>query len=98
MRFTHADDYFRTMILARVDNSLERTFRSFLSVFKIGDVIAGQQHFDNGNSLPSQQTRAKNEAANQGKAESELRAAARRHGFSVKELAPLMGMSYGHLC
>ena len=31
VRFTHADDYFRTMNQSRVDNSLERTFRSFLS-------------------------------------------------------------------
>ena len=31
VRFIHADDYFRTMTQARVDNSLERTFRSFLS-------------------------------------------------------------------
>ena len=31
VRFIHADDYFRTMNQARVDNSLERTFRSFLS-------------------------------------------------------------------
>ena len=31
VRFSHADDYFRTMNQARVDNSLERTFRSFLS-------------------------------------------------------------------
>ena len=29
VRFSHADDYFRTMAQARVDNSLERTFRSF---------------------------------------------------------------------
>ena len=31
VRFIHADDYFRTMTQARVDNSLERSFRSFLS-------------------------------------------------------------------
>ena len=31
VRFVHADDYFRTMNQARVDNSLDRTFRSFLS-------------------------------------------------------------------
>ena len=29
--FTHADGYFRTMTQARVDNSLERAFRSFLT-------------------------------------------------------------------
>ena len=31
VRFIHADDYFRTMNQARVDNSLDRTFRSFLT-------------------------------------------------------------------
>ena len=31
VRFTHADDFFRAMSQARVDNSVERTFRSFLS-------------------------------------------------------------------
>ena len=31
VRFSHADDYFRTMAQARVDNSLERTFRFFLT-------------------------------------------------------------------
>ena len=30
-RFIHADDYFRAMGQARVDNSVDRTFRSFLS-------------------------------------------------------------------
>ena len=31
VRFLHADDFFRSMTQARVDNSLVRTFRSFLS-------------------------------------------------------------------
>ena len=31
MRFSHADDYFRTMAQARADNSVERTFRTFLT-------------------------------------------------------------------
>ena len=31
VRFIHADDYFRAMSQARVDNSLGRTFRTFLS-------------------------------------------------------------------
>ena len=31
VRFIHADDYFRTINQARVDNSAERTFRSFLT-------------------------------------------------------------------
>ena len=33
-----------------------------------------------------------------GKPESELRAAARRQGLTVKEVAALMGVNYGHLC
>ena len=31
VRFIHADDFFKTMAQARVDNSVERTFRSFLA-------------------------------------------------------------------
>ena len=31
VRFCHADDFFRSMTQARVDNSVDRTFRSFLS-------------------------------------------------------------------
>ena len=31
VRFCHADDFFRSMIQARVDNSMDRTFRSFRS-------------------------------------------------------------------
>ena len=31
VRFIHADDFFKTMSQARADNSVERTFRSFLS-------------------------------------------------------------------
>ena len=31
VRFVHADDFFKAMTQARVDNSVERTFRSFLS-------------------------------------------------------------------
>ncbi len=40
---------------------------------------------------------ASEEAPSQGKPESELRAAARRHGLTLKELASLMGVSYGYL-
>ena len=41
-----------------------------------------------------------NGAKEQGKgnAESELQAAARRHGLTLKELAARMGVNYGHLC
>ena len=31
VRFSHADDFFRTLTQARVGNSVDRTFRSFLS-------------------------------------------------------------------
>ena len=44
------------------------------------------------------QAQAGQETANQGKPESELRAAARRHGYTLKELAVLMGVSYRYLC
>ena len=39
-----------------------------------------------------------NGAKEQGKPESELRAAARRKGLTLKELAARMGVSYGYLC
>ena len=35
---------------------------------------------------------------NRGRPESQLRAAARRHGLTLKELAVRMGVNYGHLC
>jgi len=38
------------------------------------------------------------ETAHRGKPESELRAAARRLGYTLKELAALMGVNYSHLC
>ena len=41
---------------------------------------------------------ARNKAENRGKAESELKAAARRKGYTLKELASLMGVNYNHLC
>ena len=31
VRFSHADDFFRAMAQARVDNSVDRTFRSFVA-------------------------------------------------------------------
>ena len=37
------------------------------------------------------------ETAHRGKPESELRAAARRHGYTLKELAHLMGVNYSYL-
>ena len=45
-----------------------------------------------------QDTEAQAESANKGKPESELRAAARRKGLTLKELAALMGVNYSHLC
>ena len=38
------------------------------------------------------------QASNKGKPESELRAAARRKGLTLKELAQLMDINYSHLC
>ena len=60
---------------------------------------------DNGNDIPantavtvSQETeRAADKGQSQGKPESELRAAARRKGLNLKQLADLMGVSYGYL-
>ena len=44
------------------------------------------------------QAHAGNGAAQRGKAESELQAAARRHGFTLKQLAAKMSVNYSHLC
>ncbi len=41
--------------------------------------------------------RTQKETTHRGKPESELRAAARRHGLTLKELAHLMGVSYNYL-
>ena len=55
-----------------------------------------------GDNIALQETEAQaqdgNKPANRGKAESELRAAARRKGLNLKELAALMGVNYSHLC
>ena len=61
-----------------------------------GGQVDGQE---NGNSPQVQegQSQAGREAENRGKPESELRAAARRHGLNLKELASLMGVNYGYL-
>ena len=55
-----------------------------------GAILDGQ---DDGNAFQAQAP-----GANQGKPESELRAAARRHGLTLKELAAQMGVNKGHLC
>ena len=54
---------------------------------------------DNGNTLQAQEAHAgtEKETAHQGKPESELKAAARRHGLTLKELAARMGVSYNYL-
>ena len=52
--------------------------------------VEGQEY---GNTL-----QAHSRTENGGRAESELRAAARRHGLTLKELAVRMGVNYGHLC
>ena len=43
------------------------------------------------------QARAVDQGQGKGKPESELRAAARRHGLNLKELAVTMGVNYGYL-
>ena len=61
---------------------------------------------DNGNDIPantavpvSQETeRAVDKGQSQGKPESELRAAARKHGLTLKQLADRMDVNYSHLC
>ena len=63
------------------------------------EIITGTQaildgQVDGGNDGNPLKVQAKNE----GKSESELRAAARRHGLTLKELASLMGVNKGHLC
>ncbi|MYC30580.1 MAG: transcriptional regulator [Chloroflexi bacterium] len=45
-----------------------------------------------------QDTEVQDLAENQGRAESELQAAARHHGLTLKQLAALMDVNYSHLC
>ena len=54
----------------------------------------------NGNTLQATEVQVESAGheSTKGKAESELRAAARRRGLTLKELASLMGVNYGHLC
>ena len=47
---------------------------------------------------PQVQAQPENKAAKTVKAESELQAAARCHGLTVKQLAARMGVNYSHLC
>ncbi len=72
---------------------------------KVITSIDATKAMDNGNDIPantavtvSQETeRAADKGQSQGKPESELRAAARRKGLNLKQLADLMGVSYGYL-
>ena len=60
-------------------------------------IPSGQAHGrDDGNTLKDME--ARDRAENKGTTESEFRAAARRRGLTVKEVAALMGVNYGHLC
>ena len=56
----------------------------------------------NGNGDALQDTSAhagtEKDTTHRGKPESELRAAARRHGYTLKQLADRMGVNYSHLC
>ncbi len=74
-------------------NSINRVNQSEITS-GAGDISLGQVDTqDTGSDLPAQP-----KAANRGKRETELQAAARRHGLTVKELASLMGVNYSHLC
>ena len=59
-------------------------------------------HVDGQDDAGAKQVQAKGQDKNgtpsSGKPESELRAAARRHGLTLKELADRMGVNKGHLC
>ena len=71
-------------------NNTETTHNPAATLYGQGDI----------NTLPAPQAQADpgQGTANNRKPESELRAAARRRGLTLKELASLMGASYGYLC
>ena len=74
-------------------NSINRVNQSEI-VNGAGDISIGKDDTqDTGSDLPAQP-----KAENRGKRETELQAAARRHGLTVKELASLMDVNYSHLC
>ena len=75
------------------NNYANQTAISNIADANINDEGQIDGHGDNGTLLAQQF-----QAENKGKPESELRAAARRHGYTLKELAALMGASYSHLC
>ena len=56
-------------------------------------------HQDDANTIhaPEMQAGAAGQGRTRGKPESELRAAARRHGLNLKELAVKMGVNHGYL-
>ena len=71
-------------------NNTETSHNLAATLYGQGD---GQEDI---NTLPALQAQVSTgqETANKGKPESELRAAARRKGLTVKELASLMGVNY----
>ena len=71
-------------------NSIDKTEITSIVAASLNGQVDSHDH---GNTLQAQDAQA-----NKGKPESALRAAARRHGLTFKELASLMGVNYGHLC
>ena len=63
-----------------------------------GTILKGQVDGGANGNTTEVQPKAAGRDTNQGKPESELRAAARRHGYTLKQLAAEMGVNYGHLC
>ena len=60
--------------------------------------IPDRQAHGQGDGNTLKDTEARDRRESRGKAESELRAAARRRGLTLKEVAALMGVNYSHLC
>ena len=70
--------------------NIKQTYQN--EITNIGEAVLDGQA--DGHHGATQQVQGKN----RGKPESELRAAARRHGLTLKELADRMGANYNHLC
>ncbi len=72
------------------------------NIHKAETITSGTTRFDdqdqaNTEQAPETQVGAQGQGQTKGKPESELRAAARRHGLTLKELADRMGVNYGYL-
>ena len=72
------------------------------NIHKAGTITGSATRFDdqdqaNSVQAPEMQAGAAEQGRTKGKPESELRAAARRHGLTLKQLAARMGVSYGYL-